>query len=79
MRCSDRAASEFAARRVIRSLEQEEPEIRVAHRDTGARGTVTAIRLRLNTYDTQGPWASVTFDDGLQCWVPDARLEVVTD
>lgn len=50
---------------------------RVAHRTTRAEGTVIALVSRLHPGDTEGPWAQVAFDDGLTCWVPEHRLDVL--
>lgn len=72
MRCSDRAATEFAFRQSIQA-----PATRVRHRLTQAEGRVTAIRLQLHPGDTVGPWVQVDFDDGLHCWVPEVNVEVV--
>lgn len=53
---------------------------RVAHRGTGAAGTVTDRWENRSPYagDLAGEWAQVQFDDGLSCSVPTRELvEVV--
>lgn len=69
-----------ARRSQVRKMAErsERARVRVRHVDTGAEGEVLASADRLSEFDTEGPWHHVDFDDGLRCWVPTHRLEVLT-
>lgn len=47
----------------------------VEHVDTENVGTATARCDKLHPWDNEGPWLFVRFDDGLNVWVPESKLQ----